>query len=66
MMDFFKILDQVVDLRRRGRITYHALQLQFRLDDEPLAVLKEELIEAQRVAVDENGNVLVLGRWCWQ
>jgi class 3 adenylate cyclase len=60
MMDFFEILDQVVELlRRRGRVTYRALQLQFRLDDESLAVLKEELIEAQRVAVDENGHVLV-------
>jgi Adenylate and Guanylate cyclase catalytic domain len=59
-MDFFEIFDQVVDLlRRRGRVTYRALQLQFRLDDEYLTVLKEELIKAQRVAVDENGDVLV-------
>jgi class 3 adenylate cyclase len=59
-MDFFEIVDQVVGLlRRRGRVTYRALQLQFRLDDASLSVLKEELIEAQRVAMDENGNVLV-------
>ena len=46
-MDFFEILDQVIDLlRRRGRVTYRALQLQFRLDDNSLAVLKEELIKA--------------------
>jgi hypothetical protein len=33
-MNFFEILDQVIDpLRRRGRVTYRALQLQFRLDD---------------------------------
>ncbi len=38
-MDFFEILDQVVDLlRRRGRITFRALQLQFQLDDESLEV----------------------------
>jgi class 3 adenylate cyclase len=59
-MDFFEILDQVIDLlRRRGRVTYRALQLQFRLDDNSLAVLKEELIKAQRVAADENNEVLV-------
>ena len=59
-MDFFEILDQVIDLlRRRGRVTYRALQLQFRLDDTSLAVLKEELIKAQRVAADENHEVLV-------
>jgi predicted ATPase/class 3 adenylate cyclase len=59
-MDFFAILDQVIDLlRRRGRVTYRALQLQFRLDETALAVLKEELIEAQRVAADEDGHVLV-------
>jgi class 3 adenylate cyclase len=59
-MDFFEILDQVIDLlRRRGRITYRALQLQFRLDDTSLEVLREELIKAQRVAADENHEVLV-------
>jgi hypothetical protein len=31
-MDFFEILDQVVDLlHRRGRITYRASKLRFRL-----------------------------------
>ena len=60
MMEFFAILDQVIELlRQRGRVTYRALQLQFHLDDASLAVLKEELIKAQRVAVDENGDVLV-------
>jgi hypothetical protein len=59
-MDFFAILDQVMDLlRRRGRITYRALQLQFRLDETSLAVLKEELIKAQRLPTDENHEVLV-------
>ena len=59
-MEFFAILDQVIELlRQRGRVTYRALQLQFHLDDASLAVLKDELIKAQRVAVDENGDVLV-------
>jgi predicted ATPase/class 3 adenylate cyclase len=59
-MDFYSLLDQVTELlRRRGRVTYRALRLQFKLDDEHLEVLKDELIKAQRVAVDENGDVLV-------
>lgn len=59
-MEFFAILDQVMELlRQRHRVTYRALQLQFQLDDASLAVLKEELLTAQRVAVDENGVVLV-------
>ena len=59
-MDFYDVLDQVVALlQRRGRVTYRALQLQFTLDDHALAVLKDELIEAQRLASDEQGKVLV-------
>src|SRR5712692_9956036 len=59
-MDFYEVLDRVVALlRARGRVTYRALKLQFQLDDEHLETLKEELIEAQRVAADDNGKVLV-------
>ena len=59
-MDFYEVLDQVVALlRTRGRVTYRALKLQFQLDDEQLETLKEELIEAQRVATDEDGKVLM-------
>ncbi|MBI3801041.1 MAG: AAA family ATPase, partial [Deltaproteobacteria bacterium] len=59
-MDFYEVLDQVVDLlRQRGRLTYRALQYQFKLDDEGLAVLKGELIKGQRLAGDEEGAVLV-------
>jgi class 3 adenylate cyclase/predicted ATPase len=59
-MDFYAVLDQVVALlQRRGRVTYGALKLQFHLDDEQLAVLKDELLYAQRVAVDEESRVLV-------
>src|SRR5262249_51626951 len=55
-----EILDQATAmLQRRGRLTYGTLRLQFGLNDEQLAVLKEELIDAQRLAVDERGTVLV-------
>src|SRR5215470_6706067 len=59
-MTFEEILDQAIAmLQRRGRLTYGALKRQFQLDDAYLDDLKAELIEGQRVAVDENGRVLV-------
>ena len=59
-MKFSEVIDQASELlQRKGRITYRSLKLEFDLDDERLDVLKEELIEGQRVARDENGKVLV-------
>src|SRR5215831_16645018 len=59
-MGFYEILDQVVDLlRRRGRVTYRALKHEFQVDDAFLEDLKAEIITAQRLAVDEQGAVLV-------
>src|SRR5438477_8602285 len=59
-MTFEEVLDQALEmLRRRGRVTYRALPRQFGLDEACLADLKAEIIEAQRLAVDENGTVLV-------
>jgi hypothetical protein len=59
-VDFYAVLDQVLDLlRQRGRVTYNALKRQFGLDDACLQDLKDEIIAAQRVAVDEDGTVLV-------
>src|SRR5215471_10722783 len=59
-MTFEEILDQAMAmLQRRGRVTYRTLRLQFQLDEEQLEALKEALIEAERLAVDEEGRVLV-------
>jgi class 3 adenylate cyclase len=59
-MDFYAVLDQVLDLlRQRGRVTYRALKRQFDLDDAVLEDLKAKIIEAHRLAVDEEGKVLV-------
>jgi class 3 adenylate cyclase len=46
-------------LRRQGRVSYRALRHEFELNDEDLADLKAELIDARRVAADEDGKVLV-------
>jgi class 3 adenylate cyclase len=60
-MDLYDRLDHVVALlQRRGRVTYNALKLQFHLDDEQLAVLKEELLYAHPQVVDDAGRGL---RW---
>src|SRR5262245_48886958 len=59
-MTFDDILAQVITLlQRQGRVSYRALKMRFDLDDEYLDVLKEELIDAQRIAKDEDGRILV-------
>ena len=59
-MTFEELLDQAIDLlQRRGRLTYRTLKRQFQLDDDVLEDLKEEIIYGQRLAVDEDGRVLI-------
>jgi predicted ATPase/class 3 adenylate cyclase len=59
-MDLFAVIDQVIELlRSRGRVSYRALRVQLHLDDEAIEALKDELIHAQHVAMDEDGRVLV-------
>src|SRR5438093_9680431 len=59
-MTFEEILDHAIAmLQRRGRLTYGTLKRQFQLDDAALEDLKDALIYGQRVAVDEDGRVLV-------
>src|SRR5438876_327456 len=59
-MHFEEILDQAIAmLQRRGRVTYRALKRQFNLDDAFLEDLTAELIKGQRLARDEDGEVLV-------
>jgi hypothetical protein len=46
-MTFEEILDQALAmLQRRGRVSYRALRLQFKLDDDQLEALKDELLYA--------------------
>src|SRR5712664_4260524 len=59
-MTFDEILTQVIDLlQRQGRVSYRALKRRFDLDDAYLEDLKAEIIQAQRLASDEDGAVLV-------
>jgi len=59
-VDFVAVVDQAIALlRQRGRVTYRTLKRQFQLDDEALEDLKVELLKGQRLAADEDGEVLV-------
>ena len=59
-MDFYAVLDQVVDLlHSRGRVSYRALKRQFALDDELLADLKAELRYAHYPIAEDHDQGLV-------
>ena len=59
-MTFDEVLDQIRELlRQRGRLTYGAVKRRFDLDEAYLEDIKGELIEAEQVARDEDGKVLV-------
>jgi hypothetical protein len=59
-MTFDELLTQVIALlQREERVSYRALKRRFTLDDEYLEDVKAELIQAKRLARDEDGAVLV-------
>src|SRR5215510_12958217 len=60
IMNFNEVLTQtIVMLREHGRVSYRALQRQFGIDDDFLNDLKDELIAVQRVAIEQDGRMLV-------
>ena len=59
-MKFSDIIDQASELlQRKGRLRYRSLRREFDLDDEALEDLRDELIQGQHVARDENGEVII-------
>jgi len=59
-MTFDDLLAQVLTLLpQQGRVSYGALKRRFGLDDACLDDLKAELIDGQRLAIDEDGRILV-------
>ena len=59
-MTFYEVVRQVLELlRSQRRVSYRALKREFDIDDDYIEDLKEEIIEAQQLAVDENGRILV-------
>jgi hypothetical protein len=60
MMDYDAIVAQVLALlQQEQRLAYRVLKRRFQLDDDLLEDLKDDLIYAKKVAVDEDGRVLV-------
>src|SRR5215510_10415228 len=59
-MTFDEILEQVITLlQRQRRVSYRALKRRFDLDEDYLEDVKVELIKAQHLARDEDGEILV-------
>jgi class 3 adenylate cyclase/tetratricopeptide (TPR) repeat protein len=59
-MDYDAVLVQVLELlQREKRLSYRVLKRRFGLGDDDLEDLKEDLIYAKKLAVDEDGRVLV-------
>jgi class 3 adenylate cyclase len=59
-MTFDDILAQVLALlQREGRVSYRALKLRFDLNDDYIEGIKDELIYAKKLAMDEDNRVLV-------
>jgi class 3 adenylate cyclase len=57
---FDEVLEQALEmLRRRRRVSYRALQVQFQLDDTLLEILKDEIVEVHQLARDQEGKLLV-------
>src|SRR5215510_8502593 len=59
-MDYDAVLAQVLALlQQEQRVAYRILKRRLQLDDETLEDLKDDLIYAKKLAMDEDGRVLV-------
>jgi TOMM system kinase/cyclase fusion protein len=59
-MDYDELVAKVIELLQwEKRVPYRALKRRFELDDAYIDDLKLELIEAKRLAIDENDRILV-------
>jgi hypothetical protein len=59
-MTFDEVLAHVLELlQREGRISYRALKLRFDINDDYIEGIKDELIYAKKLAMDEEHRVLV-------
>jgi hypothetical protein len=60
-MDYDAVLAQVLELlQQEQRIAYRVLKRRLQLDDEILEDLKDDLIYAKKLVVDEDGDA----SWC--
>lgn len=59
-MRFYEVLTQIIGLLAlERRVSYQALKRRFDLDDAYLADVKAEIVDVHRLAVDQDGTMLV-------
>jgi predicted ATPase/class 3 adenylate cyclase len=59
-MDYDALVTQALTLlQREQRLAYRVLKLRLQIDDDLLEALKDDLIYAKKLAIDEDGRVLV-------
>ena len=59
-MDYEELVAKVIELlQREKRVPYRVLKRRFDVDDDYIEDLKIDLIEAKRLAIDENDRILV-------
>ncbi len=59
-MKLYGVVPYVIGLLQwEGRVSYRALQVEFALAAETLEALKIELIQVKRLAVDQDGEMLI-------
>ena len=59
-MEYEELVAKVIELlQREKRVPYRSLKRRFELDDDYVDDLKIDLIEAKRLASDENDRILV-------
>src|SRR5207249_7173430 len=59
-MDYDELVAKVIELlQREKRIPYRSLKRRFDVDDDYIEDLKIDLIEAKRLATDENDRILI-------
>ena len=59
-MDYDELVAKVIELlQQEKRVPYRALKRRFALDDDYIEDLKIDLIEAKRLALDENDDTVV-------
>ena len=59
-MRFSEIVKEAREwLRRDGRLRYRSLKREYDLNEEALEDLRDELMESQQVAIDQDGKMLV-------
>ena len=59
-MNFDELLNDVRDaLERERRLAYRVLKRRYEIDDGDIEDIKSDLIDAKRLALDEDGKVLV-------